>query len=239
MAEQHQTPENEQPFIPPYYMLILALVGLLVAVAVLFTQPTFSVVGWGGLGIAALSLVAWVLMAPDQAKGVLTGRIMRFGGTSLIVTVVVLVALIAVYSAVRGLNVRVDLTERDTYSLTVESENAIVALGADPTVPPIKLTAFYDASGAGQRDRDALLFEDYVQKSNGKISYEFVDMDRNPLLADQMGISGSGQIFVARVNEDGTQDTENGEMVNFVSQDSLTNTILRVAAAGDFRAYFV
>lgn len=238
MAE-HQTPENEQPFIPPHYMLILAVVGLLVAVAVVFTQPTFSVVGWGGLGIAVLSLVAWVLMAPDQAKGVLTGRTLRFGGMSLVVTIIVMTALVAIYTLVRTQNVRIDLTQRDTFSLTAESQNAIVALGADPTAPAIKLTAFYDATRAAQRDQDTLLFEDYQQKSSGKITYEFVDLDRSPQLAQQMGINGSGQIFVARVTEDGSLDIENGEVVNFLSQDGLTNAILRVAAAGDFRAYFV
>ncbi len=238
MAE-HQTPENEQPFIPPHYMLILAVVGLVVAVAVAFTQPTFSVVGWGGLGIALLSLVAWVLMAPDQARGVLTGRTLRFGGTSVIVTIIVLTALVAIYTLVRGQNVRLDLTQRDTFSLTEASQNAIVALGADPTAPAIRLVAFYDATGAAQRDQNTLLLEDYQQRSSGKITYEFVDLDRNPQRAQQMGISGNGQIFVGRVTEDGSLDIENGEVVNFFSQDGLTNAILRVAAAGDFRAYFV
>ena len=239
MAEQPQTPENEQPFIPPHYMLFLALVGLLVAVAVAFTQPTFTVVGWGGLGIMVLSLVAWVMMAPDQARDALTGRTMRFGGTSLLVTIVVLVALIAIYTLVRGLDLRADLTQRDMYSLTEESRQAISTMAADPTVPQIRITAFYDALRAPQQDRDALLFEDYEQISGGKITYEFVDPDRNPALANAMGITQGGQVFVARLDENSEADIENGEQVNFVSQDALTNAILKVAAAGDFRAYFL
>src|SRR5690606_41466657 len=98
---EQQTPENEQPFIPPHYMLILVVVGLVVAIGVYLTQPTFSVVGWGGLGIAVLSLVAYVLMAPEQAKAALTGRTMRFGGTSVLVTIVLLVALGFAYVFVR------------------------------------------------------------------------------------------------------------------------------------------
>lgn len=239
MAEHQQIPEHDQPFIPPYYMLILALVGLLVAVGVLFTQPTFTVVGWGGLGIMLLSLVAWVFMAPEQAKAVLTGRTVRFGGTSLVVTVVVLIALIAVYTMVRNLSIRVDLTQRDIYSLTEESRQAISVLGADPTVPEVRFVAFYGAAQAAQRDRDELLFEDYNRISNGKVSYEFIDPDRNPLLANQMGINRAGQIFVGKLNDADELDIENGELVNFASQDSLTNAILKVAAEGDFRAYFV
>ena len=236
---EQQTPENEQPFIPPYYMLILVVVGLVVAVGVYLTQPTFSVVGWGGLGIAILSLVAYVLMAPEQAKAALTGRTMRFGGTSLLVTIVLLVALGFAYVFVRGLNARVDLTQADTFSLTQESRQAITALGADPTVPQIKLYAFYDASRMANVDRDELLLEDFSKTSAGKVSYEFVDPDRNPALAEQMGITNSGQILVAQLDETGQPDVENGELVNFISQDGVTNAILKVAADGDFRAYFL
>jgi ABC-type uncharacterized transport system involved in gliding motility auxiliary subunit len=236
---EQQTPENEQPFIPPHYMLILVVVGLVVAIGVYLTQPTFSVVGWGGLGIAVLSLVAYVLMAPEQAKAALTGRTMRFGGTSVLVTIVLLVALGFAYVFVRGLNMRYDLTERDTFSLTQESRQAITALGADPTVPQIRLYAFYDATRMANVDRDELLLDDFATTSAGKISYEFVDPDRNPALAEQMGITNSGQIFVAQVDESGQPDVENGERVNFISQDGVTNAILKVAADGDFRAYFL
>lgn len=233
--EQH----DEQAIIPPHYLVILALVGLLIALVVAFTQPTFSVVGWGGLGITVLSLVAWVLMAPEQAKAFITGRTVRFGGASLLITGIVLVALIALYVQIRAQEWRVDLTERDTFSLTQESRQAIAAVGADPTVPEVKITAFYGAAQAGQRDRDALLFEDYRTTSAGKIAYEFVDPDRNPALASQLEVNRPGQIYVARVNEEGALDTENGELVNFFSQDSLTNAILKAAAGGDFRAYFI
>ncbi|MBI5669630.1 MAG: GldG family protein [Chloroflexi bacterium] len=237
----NQTPKvNEQEaFIPPYYMLILALVGFVVALGVLVTQPTFNVVGWGALGIAVLSLVAWVLMAPEQARSVVTGRTARFGGTSLLVTVIFLVALIAIYVVVRGRDWRVDLTERDTFSLTEESRQAIAGIGADPNVPQVTLLAFYNAIQAGQRDQNALLFEDYAKTSQGKISYEFIDPERSPAQAELYKITRPGQIAVVAVNEDGTLDTENAELVNFFSQDELTNAILRVAAQGDFRAYFL
>ena len=241
MAEQTPNPElqEEEPFIPPFYMLLLALAGLLVAFVVLFTQPSFNVVGWGGLGITLLSLIAWVFMAPEQAQALLTGRTVRFGGTSLLVTVIVIVALIALYTLIRGQNFRIDLTERDTYSLTEESRQAIVGLGADPSFAPVKITAFYGASQAGSRDRDRLLFDDYQQSSAGKITYEFVDPDRSPTLAQQYSVTRPGQIAVAILDESGQPDIANAEVINFLTQDELTNAILRASASGDFRAYFL
>ncbi len=230
---------NQEAFIPPYYMLILALFGLLIAVIVAVTQPTFTVVGWGGLGLAALSLVAWALMAPGEARAVLTGRTARYGGASLLVTVVFIIALIFLYIFIQGRNLRVDLTERDTFSLNEVTRQAIASLGADPNVPSVKLLAFYGAVQAGQRDQDTLLFEDYAATSGGKISYEFVDPDRNPALAEQYKVTRPGQIAVVAIQPDGQPDVENAESVSFVSQDQLTNAILRVAAQGDFRAYFL
>ncbi len=243
MAEQtpNSTPPmaEDEPFIPAYYMLIIALIGFVVALVVLFTQPTFSVVGWGGLGIGLLSLAAWVLMAPQQARELLTGRTVRFGGTSLLVTVIVIVALIALYTLIRGRDLQVDLTQRDTFSLTEESRQAITGIGADPNFGQVNILAFYGAAQAGSRDRDRLLFEDYQRTSAGKITYEFVDPDRNPLLAQQYNVQRPGQIVVVARDAEGQPDVDNAELVNFFSQDELTNAVLRVSASGDFRAYFL
>jgi hypothetical protein len=230
---------EQEPFIPPYYLVLVALFGLLVAGVVFLTQPTFNVVGWGGLGIAFLSLLAWVGLAPQQARAVLTGRTVRYGGLSLVVTGAFLIMLVLVYILVRDQNWRIDLTQTDQYSLTETSRAAIVGLGVDPNQPNVKLTAFYGASQAGRRDRDELLFQDYATASNGKISYEFVDPERNPALTTQYGITSAGQISVAVLNAEGQPDIENDEIVSFFSQDELTNAILRVSASGDFRAYFL
>jgi ABC-type uncharacterized transport system involved in gliding motility auxiliary subunit len=152
---------------------------------------------------------------------------------------VFIIALILVYIFIRGRDWQIDLTARDTFSLTAESEEAITGIGVDPNIRPIKLIAFYDSTQAGRRDQDSLLFEDYQRTSNSKVTYEFVNPDQNPALAQQYDITSPGQIMVVGQTETGELDTENAEKVNFFSQDELTNAILRVAASGDFRAYFL
>lgn len=235
--------DTEETLIPPHYLLLLSLFSLVVAVGVAFTQPTFTVVGWGALGVMALSLVAWALIAPEQARAALTGRTARFGGTSLFVTVVVLAALVALYVLIQGLNVRIDLTERDSFSLNAQSEAAIRALGADPNVPPVRILAFYSAQQAMNREQHSLLFEDYARVSGGKVSYEFIDPDRNPIAAQQYNVTFPGQIVV--VSEAATAEevvdgqSVAGEPVPFFDQELITNAILKVVASGDFYAYFV
>lgn len=240
MTNQNPNIVNDQdPFIPPVYMLVLALVAFFIFVGVALTQPSVNVVGWGALGIAALSFVAWIFMAPEQAKAFITGRTARFGGTTILVTIVFLAALVGIYTIISNQNWRVDLTQRDNFSLTDEARAKIVSLGVDPNLPNVQILAFYGAGQAANRDRDSLLLEDYATTSAGKISYEFVDPDRNPAQATQYEITRPGQLVVVKLNPDSQPDIENAELVNFISQDELTNAILRVSAAGDFRAYFL
>lgn len=231
-------PEAQEPFIPPHYLLTLAGVAFLVAIVVAFTQADFGVVGFGALALGLLALLGWALMAPDQLKAMVTGRGARFGGLSFFVTVVVLVAMALVYVFARNQNVQWDLTQRDDFSLNTSSEAVISAMAADPTVPTVRLVAFYGAAQSAQRDLDTVLFEDYAQTSGGKIEYEFIDPDRNPQVAQQYGITQNGQIAVVPL-ADGQPVIESAERVNFLTQDDLTNAVLKASAQGDFRAYIL
>ncbi len=236
MTEQTHTRETG---VPARYPLGLAALGLLLVIIVGFTQRTFNAIGWAGVAMILIGMLAWVLLAPEQAKAALSGRTVRYGGTSFVVTVVFLVALTAIYTVVKDQNLRLDLTERNEYSLNETSRKAIEGIGVDPATPEIKILAFYGTNQASRRDQDVVLFDDYAATSNGKISYEFIDPDRNPVLAQQYGVQRPGQIAVVALDENGDPDVENAELVNLFSQEDLTNAILSVAASGDFRAYFV
>jgi hypothetical protein len=244
------TPENE-PFIPPNIMLGLAALGIVVAVLVRLSEATFSVVGWGALAFSALSLIAWGVLAPDQVKELAQGRALRFGGVSLLVTLIFLVALGFVYGLVKGFSLHADLTQSADFTLTEDSRDAIRVVANDPNVPPIHIIVFYGSAQAGQRDQDTVLLDDYIAASvpsaggPAKLSYEFVDPDRNPTMLESYEAQ-PGQLAVVSTNPDGTYDVQNAEVFSPIDQftggdlqTNLTNAILRVAAAGDFRAYFL
>ncbi len=241
MTTQSPNPNltEQEPFIPPFYMLILAGIGLVIAVIVALTQATFSVVGWGGLGLAILSIVVWGFMAPDQVRSILTGRTARYGGTTIIVTILFLAALIAIYSVVKGRNIRADLTQRDTFSLNDQTRKAIAGLAVEPKVPNIKIFAFYTAAQASRKDQDAILFDDYAKTSNNKISYEFIDPDRTPGVAQQYKITSNGQLAVVPLDASGQPQVDKAQAVSLSTQENLTNAIMRVAASGNFHAYFM
>ncbi len=237
---KNSQPEAQDPIIPPSYLLGLSFISFLVAAFVALTQAEFSVVGIGALVLGVLALVLWVVLAPDQARGTLTGRTARYGGTSLLITLLLIVALVFVYVAVRSFGARIDLTERNDFSLTTESRQAITALGADPSLPRIKLVGFYSSQQIGLRDQGQPLLQDYATTSGGKIEYEFVDPDLQPGLVQSYSVTTNGQIVVAAIDsETGELDLENAERVSSASQEELTNAILSVAAQGNFRAYFI
>ena len=232
------THPDDQPFLPPRSLLLLALAAGLVAL-VAFATGAEAAIAWGALGIAVLALAGWALTAPQELRAVLTGRTLRFGGTSLLVTLVVLAALVAIYTFVRQANLSVTLSESNEYALSPEGRAAIAAIGADPTLPQVHVTTFISATQAGIRDQLELLMAEYESVSQGKVISEFVDLDRNPLRAEQMGAANPNQQFVTRLNAEGEPDVEEGELLRFFSQDGLTNAILRNAVAGDFRTWFI
>ena len=88
-----ETAQEQEPFIPPSYLLILAVIGFVGALIVLLTQPSFGVVGWGSLIFGAILFVGWLVMAPQGGRSPIRGRTLRYGGTSVLMTILVLVAL--------------------------------------------------------------------------------------------------------------------------------------------------
>jgi hypothetical protein len=230
--------QQPEPFIPPVYMLALAGIAFLIAFIVLVTQPTFTVVGWGAFGLGLLSLIIWGFMAPDQVRTLLSGRTARYGGTTILVTLLFLTALVAIYAVVKSRNIRLDLTERNEFSLTQENRDIIAGLAVEPNTPNIRILAFYGSAQAAQRDQATILFDDYV-RANSKISYEFIDPDRNPNLVTTYEVTRPGQIVVVPLDAAGSPINDRKQDVSFLTQEELSNAILRVSAAGDFRAYFV
>jgi len=230
--------DNSTNIIPSSVLLGVAGLGALVALGVALTQRQFSLLGFGGLGVMVVALIAWFVQNPRQARDMLRGRAFTYGGTAALVTAVLLVALVLLYIVIRQQGWRADLTESGAFSLPEQSRQVAATLGADPTTPPLQITAFYGINQASLRDRATLLFDSIVNASGGKVSYQFIDPDQNPLVLEQYG-GTPGSIFVEALNEDGTPNTETRQQVQFLEQSTLVNSLITASAGGDFRAFFL
>lgn len=237
-SQPNEQGTGNNPVIPPIFLLIISFAGFALALIIALTQPSFNTVGWGGLGMGVLGLMAWFLLAPEQLMMILRGRAFTFGGTALLVTLVFMVALVLVYIVVRQQGWRADFSQSENFSLSEQGRELVRTIAADPTVPALRILGFYGSAQAGQRDRTAVLLDDFVSASEGKISYEFIDPDRNPQLIDLYDVI-PGQFMVALLNAEGQPDLENAEIVAFPDQTLLTDALITVSASGDFRAYFL
>jgi hypothetical protein len=129
------------------------------------------------------------------------------------------------------------LTQRDLYSLTDQSRQLIKGIGGDPNVPPLKILSFTTAAQGSDRDQQSVLFDDYKATSGGKITYQFVNPDTDPITAKQYSAQNS-DIFVVKI-KDGQPDIKNAQKASFFQEEEVTNAILRASAYGDYRAYFL
>ncbi|MGB1288305.1 MAG: hypothetical protein ACPG7F_17350, partial [Aggregatilineales bacterium] len=219
---------------PPGYLLLVAGAGFLFAFGVLMTQTTFGVTGWGGLGIGVLGLIAWGLMAPEQLGDLLKGRSVQYGGTAILVTALFLVALTMVYIVVREQGWRSDFSNQEVFSLTDEARALVTTLAADPTLPEARIIGFYSSVQGGQRDRVEVLLQDVEQAAGGRISYQFIDPDRNPQLLERYG-AVDGQLVVAALDDNGDPDIENAELLPAFDQQIITDALIKVTAGGNFQ----
>lgn len=174
----------------------------------------------------------------QSIKNALTGRMVSFGGTALLVMSVFAVALVLMYVVIRNQGWRLDFSEGDNFSLNEQSRQIVQVLSADPTSPPLVIVGFLGAAQAGTRDRAIVLLEDIQRTSNGRITYRFIDPDREPLTARAYEAE-TGQFFVVPLDENGELNVEQKEIISFFSQTELLNTLITASAVGDFRAYFV
>ena len=240
MSEHHtQNTQNQTlAVIPPGLLLGLSAIGFFVALGVALTQNAFNIVGWAGLAIGILSLVAWAFLAPEQLTKLLRGRALSYGGTGFVVTGVFIAALVLIYILIDRQGWRVDLSTGEFFSLTQEAEVLVTQLTLDPATPDIRIIAFYGPAQGGQRDRLAVLLDDVVRASNGSISYEFIDPDRQPLLTESYG-AVAGQLYIAPLTDEGEPSIEQAEQVGGTGQQAIIDALIRVTATGDFRAYFL
>ena len=239
--ENNTTQEELAPIIPSWTLIGIGVVGLLVAVGVYFTQTTFNTLGIGSLAVGIIGFVAWALMNPSEAVDIVSGRGLQFGGTAIVMTVLLVVATAMVYSVVADQSWQVEVREDNAFSLNDDARVVVEQITADPTIPEVEIIGFFTAAQASQRDQLELLLDDFVDTSGGKISYSFVDPNRNPAVMQQYGETmQAGQLVVVPIDPTtGERAVESAETVPVADQVFIVNALITALATGDFDAYIL
>lgn len=166
-----------------------------------------------GAAVFVVGFAVYALLDPERVSKLLTGRQARYGSNSFILFIAFLGILIVVNILAQQYPQRWDVTEDKQHTLAPET---IQALNSLPE--PVVATAFY-STRLNTSSADQLL-QDFKANSNGKFDYKFMDPEANPLLANQLGITGDGKILL--------QMGEQQEIVTLASEQEIAGGLIRL-----------
>lgn len=202
-----------------------ALVLLASGVKLLFAPPIDTVVRVGA-GLGAVLLAAGVFLDPDRVRRLLTGRQGRFGSNALVLSLAFTGILVVLNVLAYNNPAQLDLTEDKQFSLTRETELLLTELSQ-----PVHLVGFYSPDRSSSRDQIRPILDQYVDQSNGLVSYEFIDPRANPLVADQYGITRDASMAILV--------GDNSQVVDFPSELEISSAIVQLTNPEEHAVYFL
>jgi len=201
-------------------LAFLTIIGVLVirafAAVDLYTPPDTELLNRIliiAIAVFIAGFAIYALLDPERVRKFLTGRQVQYGSNSFILFIAFVGILVVVNMLAQQYPQRWDVTEDKQHTLAPETIQTLETLPE-----PVFATAFYslrlNAENANQ------LLEDFKANSGGNFDFQFMDPDSNPLLVNQLGITGDGKILL--------QMGENQEIVTFASERELTNGLIRL-----------
>ena len=205
---------------------LLALASLLASGLKYLLDPVID--GWmrGGVVLAVAAAAAGVLLDPARVRRAFSGRQARYGGNAALFGAGFLGILVVINALAVSYPQRIDLTEDKEFSLSPETELLLSELSE-----PVKLTGFYTPDRASARDQIRPLLDAFDSKSNGRVSYEFIDPRANPLAADQYGITRDASMAVSLGGE--------SHVIEFPSEREIASAIVRLTNPENRVVYFL
>lgn len=191
-----------------------------------------SIAGWGVIPtglvvIGALLGIAWLVLSGVTQKGFWGRRSTQEGTNALIATIAALVILALVNLLAARYTTRIDLTENKIFTLAPQSQ-----LVAQQLQTPVKAVIFMPNADPV----DEQLLKNY-QRQGQQFSYEYVDPQAEPGVAQQFGVQSFGEVYL-----------ESGDVRRYVqtisaqerlSERNLTNGLIQLTSSSQQTIYFV
>ncbi len=210
------------------FLTILGILALRVFTLVgMYTPPDPDLLDrilYIAIAVFIAGYAIFAILDPDRVRKFLSGRQAKYGSNSLILFVAFVGILVVVNMLANRYPQRWDVTEDKQHTLAPETIEALEALPE-----PVTAIAFYSLRMNAQSAEE--LLQDYKSSSKGKFDYRFLDLDANPVLAKQLGITGDGKILL--------QMGENKEIVAYASERELTGGLIRLLNPSHPVIYFL
>jgi ABC-type uncharacterized transport system involved in gliding motility auxiliary subunit len=209
---------------PPTYLL--ALVLLLVTASTYAVTRRFDIYVQVGAALTLLAILGGILLDPALVRRALTGRQARYGSNALLISLAFLGILAVVNYLAYANPARADLTEDREFSLAPETLLTLSELQS-----PAHIIGFYSSNALGSQDNIRPLLDSYRDKSNGLVTYEFIDLEADPVAARQYGVTRDASIVVVIGDA--------SEVVTSPSEQEITSALVRLANPEDRKVYFL
>jgi len=193
---------------------ILGLVLLSFGLVDYFISAGFRLFVWVNLAGGLFSIVLWITSSRSELSSITTGRSARYGANAAVYSIAFIGLLVAINYISSLHHTRLDLTTEKVYSLSSQSINVVKGLQK-----PLKLYGFFQG---GENPSARELYETFAYYSP-KLTYELVDPDKHPELAERFKVSTMGTTHL----QYGGADSGEGTNVTDLTEESLTNAIIR------------
>jgi ABC-type uncharacterized transport system involved in gliding motility auxiliary subunit len=185
---------------------------------------------WGavplGLIIAGVVILGWWLIAGGKSAR-LSERSAQVGTNALLSTLAVLAILGMVNLLTVRYSSRIDLTETRIFTLAPQTQQVVQTLKQ-----PVKVWVFDPAPNPVDRD----LLENY-RRQNSQLTYEFVDPQAKPGIAQRLGVKSIGEVFLESGSTRRLVQSVNPQQR--LSERSLTSGLVKITDGRQQKVYFV
>ena len=180
------------------------------------------------LGLFVIGLALFVALDPGTIRKALTGRQARYGSNALILTIAFLGILIVVNFLANKYTKQWDLTENQVNTLAKESVDVLKSLQNT-----VVAKAFFTSSSTNSSSKANVkgLLDKYVYEGGGKFQYQFVDPNKDPITAQDAGITKDGSLVLYM----GTSK----QPVSTNAESDITGAMIRLMNPGTHVIYFL
>ncbi len=204
--------------------LYIAGLALLSATGFYIVQGEFNRAVQISLGLAVIGIAVFTALDPSRVRKAFSGRQAKYGSNIAILTIAFLGILIVVNYLGYTNSKRWDLTADKENTLSQETLDVLNSLPE-----PVEATAFFTVSRSTATAEG--LLDQYAYNSDGNLTYEFVDPDREPALAQAAGIIQDGTIVFSMGG--------NKQLVTVTSETEITSALIRLMNPGGRNVYFL
>jgi ABC-type uncharacterized transport system involved in gliding motility auxiliary subunit len=175
----------------------LAAALLLAGAAITLITRRFDLVNNLLLAGGALLFMVYAIARPDDVRAFFASRSARYGSSTLLsIVFFAAIGLLLYWVAYQNDDWRLDLTASRLFTAPPETVSLLRELDE-----PVHVVGFYSFSLSSQREQARILL-DNLAAASPNITYEFVDPEVNPLLAQRYELNFDGTlVFIRNRNE--------------------------------------